>query len=463
MISFKRVAFYNEILGMTSHDLLDLRTGKSVEFYAPYLNKLIRDQVKDRNKHQNTIDAKANDLKVFFEYVYNAQEIFFERQLEINSTLLSEIILSYPDYLTSAKNAFSLIARETALVTGRCVVKNSTSNRMLSTVNGFIAASASYHEMLAVAKDHNLIDIDLPSENIHEQLLERRELSFSEKKALNEKSVMSQVVRGGAKYSSTKLFRTSRKGGNELNDYKHFPVEHLEALLDAAPTYRDEALWSLCAGAGTRISEASQLLLGDVNIVNEEIQISSYENRIECFEGLKYQDIKSLSFKGRETTEAVFIGVLKSRFFNAITNYLLYERPKGLRHNYLFVTLSNKDKGKPLFTAARSSLNRPIKRTQTKINCPQKNIKGDFYTMHSLRHFYGYWLVNFHTTPTGESFSVEEVQQLMGHAKLSSTQKYAVKDKIIAKGKMRLANSFLENNTLIEHRRKIIKALSNGY
>jgi integrase len=467
MIIFKKVAFYNEVLGMTSYDLLDLRTGKSVDFYSHYINKVIRDQVAARKKVQNTIDAIALDLKVFFEYVFNAQEIFFEKKLSIESTLLSEIILSYPDYLSFAHTSLPIIAKETAEVTNRSKVEKKSVNRMLSTVNGFTTASANHYEMLKVAKENNYIDIDIPPENIHDALLERKELSISERNALKEKSVMSQVVRGGARYSSTKLFKSSSSSGGTLSDYKHFPVEYIIQLLDTAPTYRDRALWALCAGAGSRISEASQLLVPDVNIITEEVHVFSYQDRIECFEGLEYKQLKSLAFKGRTTTDTFFIEPFKSIFFEAITNYLKYERPKNLKHNYLFVTLSNNYKGKPLFSAARSSLGGPIKKVQEKIKCPKKNKEGSFYTLHSLRHFYGYWLINFHITPAGVHFTEKEVQNYMGHAKISSTQKYAIVDRIIAKEKMKLANSLLENKNniyiLTDHKNKIIKSLKYGH
>ncbi|WP_318464264.1 tyrosine-type recombinase/integrase [Photobacterium leiognathi] len=462
MINLKKIPFYYKTIDMTSYDLLDLRTGESVEFYASYLNNEIQTQIRSRNKCKNTIDAKASDLKVFFEYIYNAQEIFFEKKLNINASLLSEIILSYPEYLTYGIHAKSTIAKETAKITNRKIVKNTTANRMLSTVNKFLSASSNHHQTLKIANDKNLINIELSSENIHKILLEKRLLSTFEKKLINEKSIIAQVVQGGAKYSNTNLFKTSYRGLNNLQEYKHFPIEYLEELLDKANTYRDRALWALCAGAGLRISEASQLLLEDINIVTEELKIFSYKDRIECFEGLNYEDIKYLSFKGRENNDAYFIEPFKRIFFESITLYLKFERPKALKHKYLFVTLSNKNKGKPLFATARSSLNRTIKIVQKKINCPKKNSNGDFYTIHSLRHFYGFWLLNYHTTPCGNTFKINEVQLFMGHAKLASTQKYAVIDKLISKEKMRQANSLLENKTLSEYKKERIKALLDG-
>ncbi|WP_265468367.1 hypothetical protein, partial [Aeromonas salmonicida] len=83
--------------------------------------------------------------------------------------------------------------------------------------------------------------------------------------------------------------------------------------------------------------------------------------------------------------------------------------------------------------------------------------------------FYGYWLLNFHRTADGHSFSLLEVQNMMGHANIESTKKYAVTDKIVAQEKMRLANLVLQNksinsdkNMLLEHKQKIISDLIAG-
>jgi integrase len=337
-------------------------------------------------------------------------------------------------------------------------------------VNGFVDASAIIHERLKEALELNLIDIDIPSENIHASLLQRRELNHSERNRLQQQSVLSQVVSGGAKYTKTRLFRASAlpKGGKG-SDYKYFPISHIEALLNAAPTYRDRALWALLLGGGLRMSEAAQLLVTDVDIVNETVKVFTYRDRVECFEGVKLEDVSKLSFKGRETEEVYFIYPFNEIFFESITKYLKHERPKGLDHKYLFVTNSNRSRGRPLFATTRSNRGYALKKAQETIGCPLKNGKGQRYTLHALRHFYGYWLVNFHRTPAGQKFSPQEVQDYMGHALLSSTLRYAVIAKVIQREKMRLANLVLQNrsaikdeNLLLGHARQVLLDLTSG-
>ncbi len=424
----------------------------------------------NRKQSQNSIDATANDLQVFLEYVYNAQEIFFERNICTSSTLLSEIILSYPDYLCFASKSQKLIARETAIITGREPVKKSSANRYLSSVNSFVSASAAHHETLKHAKEHGLIDIDVSSENIHASLLKRRELSSLERKNLRERSVLAQVVSNGGRYTKTNLFATDFiANSNKSDEFKYFPISHLDKLLDVANSYRDRALWALLAGAGLRMSEASQLLVSDVDIINETLNVFTYRDRVESFVGIKMEDVGRLSFKGRETAEAYFIYPLGKVFFDSIVEYLKHERPKGLGHNYLFVTNGNRSRGRPLFATSRSNRLYGIKNAQKAINCPPKNEKGHRYALHSLRHFYGYWLLNFHQTPEGHRFSLQEVQHMIGHAVVNSTKKYAVTDRLIAKEKMRLANLVLENKSveshaqlLLEHQQDVIRSLLSG-
>ena len=305
---YLKVAFEIGPLGMKLYDLLDPDTGESVPFYADYLHKKASEQITNRKQSQNSIDAIASDLKVFLEYVSNAQELFFEQKFETNSTLLADIILSYPEYLVLGAGAQKQIARETALVTGQSPVSRKTANRYLSSVNGFVEGSAITHERLKMAKAHGLIDIDVPSENIHASLLHRRALNYSERRKLAQRSVLSQVIQGGAKYTKTHLFRIAAmpKGGSD-SEYKIFPVSHIEALLDAAPSYRDRALWALLLSTGLRMSEATQLLVTDVDIVNETLKVFSYRDRVDCFKGVSVEDANRLSFKGRETENAYFI------------------------------------------------------------------------------------------------------------------------------------------------------------
>ncbi|HIF9276597.1 TPA: tyrosine-type recombinase/integrase [Photobacterium damselae] len=465
-MEYRKVSIEVGSLGIKTYDLLNVETGESVPFYAEYLRKIVTRQVANQKQAQNTIDAIANDLKVFLEYVGNAQDIYFSKNLRIDSSLLSEILLSFPEYLMLGTKAVKTLARETALVTKRKPISYDSANRYLSSVNAFIEGSAITHERLTDKVNEGYLNIDIPPKNLHANVLRRRNLSTFERKKLQQHSVMCQVVSGGAKYTKTTYFSINKS--SHLDDFKHFPISHIERLLDAASTYRDRALWALLIGTGLRTAEAMQLLISDVDIISENIQVLSYRGRATCYEGISSQEANKLSFKGRETQEVFFIYPFNEIFFDSITKYLKYERPKGLNHHYLFITNSNRSRGRPLFATSRSNRNHIFKKVQKLINCPKKGIDSKyFYTLHSLRHFYGYWLLNFHTTPAGKQFSLLEVQYMMGHADIESTKRYAISDKIIAREKMKLANLVLQNksktnNFLESHHKHILSELTSG-
>lgn len=446
MIKLKKISFKNTSFGMKSYDLLDISTGESVPSYAEFLHEIMANQVSENRQAQNSINAVASDLKVFLEYVLNAQDLLFKNKVSTETTYLSEIILSYPSYLSLAQNSQSKLARETAKITNRAPVKGKSVARNLSTVNKFLNASAANHERNSQANTLDFINIDVASKNIHKDLLNRRKLSTSERIRLQKDSVIGQVIRGGARYTNSILFRTpSRISSTSSKDYKHFPIDYIQPLLDNAQTYRDRALWSLLLGTGLRMSEAGQILVQDIDLAKEEVKILSYRHRIACFEGLNDKSIFNLSFKGRATEEVFFIYPFKTVFFDSIEKYLKFERPYGAKHSYLFVTNGNRSKGEPLFSSSNTTQNYSFKKVQNKISCPYKDGLNKRYTLHSLRHFYGHWLINFHRTETGEKLNIEDVQYMMGHKERKSTEHYAVINKEIAKEKMRLANLVLQN------------------
>ena len=443
---------------MKSYDLLDMSTGESVPSYAEFLHEIMGNQVGENRQAQNTINTVASDLKVFLEYVLNAQDFLFTNMVNTGTTYLSEIILSYPSYLSLAKNSQSKLASETAKITNRAPISVKSAARNLSTVNKFLNASSATHERNIQANTHDFINIDVEPKNIHKELLNRRKLNSSERKRLQKDSVLAQVIQGGALYAKSRLFRTpSRFSATSNKDYKHFPIDYIQPLLDNAPTYRDRALWSLLLGTGLRMSEATQVLLQDIDLVKEEVKILSYRHRIACFEGLNDKSIFNLSFKGRATEDVFFIYPFKTVFFESIEKYLKFERPYNSKHNFLFVTNGNRSKGEPLFSSSNTTQNYSFKKVQLKISCPYKDGLNKRYTLHSLRHFYGHWLINFHRTETGEKFNIEDVQYMMGHTERKSTEHYAVINKEIAKEKMRLANLVLQN----KHRESAKEFLKN--
>ncbi|KKL27833.1 hypothetical protein LCGC14_2381190, partial [marine sediment metagenome] len=68
-------------------------------------------------------------------------------------------------------------------------------------------------------------------------------------------------------------------------------------------------------------------------------------------------------------------------------------------------------------------------------------------TPHSLRHFYGVFMLNFIPVEGGYGLRLPEVQKLMGHEDSSSTAHYAREDPIILESKLRMIDHFAMGQT----------------
>ena len=65
---------------------------------------------------------------------------------------------------------------------------------------------------------------------------------------------------------------------------------------------------------------------------------------------------------------------------------------------------------------------------------------GRRYGRHSLRHFYGMFMLNYLPLPDGFGLRIDEVQRLMGHKDQKTTLQYAREDKLILESKLSFAD-----------------------
>src|SRR5690606_13576534 len=98
--------------------------------------------------------------------------------------------------------------------------------------------------------------------------------------------------------------------------------------------------------------------------------------------------------------------------------------------NYVFQYVEPGLRGKPYVGVSDSALNKSFKAACERAFIPQHNVGKKHWTMHSLRHLYGVYMVNdFPVDPQKDRFGIElsEVQVLMGHKSINSTRIYARK------------------------------------
>ncbi|GLX81854.1 tyrosine-type recombinase/integrase [Thalassotalea eurytherma] len=430
---------YETVSSRYSYSLIDSNLGR-IDEYSQYLESKILDKAP-----QSTINAIANDLKVFYDYILafeDLQELSELLQKEVLKTPLNQIISQYPEYLVNGKHSPYALASYASKKNNRKGISVKSSERYIASANQYLKYSETIQSELLNLSDKGLVDINLDSETLLDNSTLRRELAVSEKKSILANSMLANVVRGGAKYMAQAAISVSKmhkiSSGEDSNvEVKAFPVEFLLDTINASKTYRDRCFWSLLAGTGIRTSEAVQTLMQDIDPEVETIKIKDPTFRMEHYSFLDKNQLSSMAFKSRQTEKVWFLEPFKSIFFLNLQKYLLEERPQeSSSHSLFFVSLANNTFGKTLIGS--TELNPTFKEAQRKAGMNKT------FTLHSLRHFYGMWCRNYIKNPDGSyGWSESTVQVAMGHASRKSTKIYAQKDKKLMSLALKYANEFI--------------------
>lgn len=433
----KSVEYVDPIIGKTCYHLINLETGETVPFFSEYLKLRAASGSK-----ANSVAAMANDLKAFLSYLFVASEVLSDN-LGFEATPLSEIIYGYPQFLVLAKNSSSLLARRTAEILDATPCSENSKNRMLSSVQGFIRESANYQSKMNELSALGIINTEKPPHIFGEELRGKRLASKRERQILLHNSFLAGCISGGALFVESSMFKI--KGihkGYGLSVDKAFPLQYILETINNATSHRDRALWALLVGTGIRVSEAFNILIEDVNGYSETVKIVNPATRPGKYPLQGSNNLlESLKFKGRTTEETYFLQPFKDIFFTSLKAYLDKERTQT-NHAVLFVNLSNRGRGRPLYLAKNANThNRPFK-----IASRAAEVSG--YTIHSLRHLYGVYALNFFPSNGGFGLPIQTVQLMMGHASIRSTEQYAIQDSEIVKKKISMFNNSVLNNRL---------------
>jgi integrase-like protein len=431
----KSIEYLDPVIGKTCYRLINMETGQTVPFYTEYLKLRAASGSK-----ANSVAAMANDLKSFLSYLFVASEVVSDN-LDYEATPLSEIIYGFPQFLLLAKRSSSATVKRTAEILNATPVSENSKNRMLSSVQGFIRESANYQSTLNDLSALGLINTEKASQFFGEELLSKRLATEKEKKILLHNSFLAGCMSGGAVLVESTLFKIKgvhQEAGTAVE--KAFPLASILETINNTNSYRNRALWALLAGTGIRISEAFNILLEDIDGYTEEVKIIDPTTRPGKYPDASVNLLEDLKFKGRTTEKTYFLEPFKEIFFNSLKQYLAKER-ESVNHSVLFINLSNRGRGRPLYLAKNANThNNPFKKASREA--------GIFdYTVHSLRHLYGVYALNFLPTGHGYGLPIQTVQLMMGHASIESTKQYAIQDSEIIKKRIALFNdSVLKNN-----------------
>ena len=103
----------------------------------------------------------------------------------------------------------------------------------------------------------------------------------------------------------------------------------------------------------------------------------------------------------------------------------------------VFQDITKKGNGRPYSMISDKSKRSAFIRACKNANVPNPPGQNS-YTPHSLRHFYGVFMLNYVPTEGGYGLTLTEVQRLMGHKSRKSTARYAREDPIILQTKLLL-------------------------
>lgn len=240
------------------------------------------------------------------------------------------------------------------------------------------------------------------------------------------------LLGGVAKYAgkgirkAKRLRSLDREAQEDLRN-KDFPLALLPALLEAANCWRDKALWLLLASSGIRCSEALNLVLDDIDFDLQQVFVlDPAGRRFPLPDALQGEP----RFKGRTVATTYLFPPLRQQFFTALRRYLEEEfvplHVPG-QSQFVFQYVEPTMRGQPLVNASDAAMNKPIKAAAMRAGIPGP-ITGRQWTLHSLRHLYGVYMLNdYPIAPAQGRFGIPltDVQMLMGHKSIKTTAKYA--------------------------------------
>lgn len=374
----------------------------------------------------------------FLDYLYEAG-VFGDAPL--TTKRLNAVIDAYPLLLRdgSALTAQRVLERAssnsddqwlaaTAAALGWQPMRPGSFSNTLAAINHFLSLS----ESLALEEFERASVLGIEHHGTSEGLIKAMQgkgaVASAEVHRMRQNSMLGSVAKYAAKgIRRPRRLRISGPGGQEDTQNKDFPLEHLPALIEAATSWRDKALWLLLAASGIRTSEARNLLLEDVLPDEQKVYVRDPSGR----HFVPSKDVlEQPRFKGRAMAATYLFPPLRQQFFHALEQYLNLEYVPTAnpgQPRYVFQYDEPRRRGLPLVNASDSALAKSFKKAAHNAGIPLP-FHGKEYTPHSLRHLYGVYMLNdYPVDPRNGRFGlpVTDVQMLMGHARLSTTQKYA--------------------------------------
>lgn len=410
--------------------------GMPIEAFAAFATTVLS------KRPLNTRISYSRNLAKFFDYLFEALVV---RRRENPSQLVTrdfliEALEAYDDYLVLGIASGKPLARQISASMPSGPLSPRTSSLMHAPVRRFLELSERLRLEMEELSRHGLRRDVVDELSLLPDLGTAIEVSPFQQRQMEANSMIAGVVAGGPKLLHTVPLPTN-PGDAPFDFSRAFPFDSIADFIEACPAYRDKALYSLLAASGGRMHEGTQMLFDDIDVVNREIFLRNPKDRWNCpsYRYLSSMERERLAWKGRTTEVALLIEPFASMFFENLQMYLRHEYiPHGL-HRFVFQYLKNGMEGRPYFLSTHKS--------RLDIFCAAAQRVGIVDLVsgpHSLRHAYGIYTLNYLPRPNGDyGLPLAWVQQLMGHAEIKSTKKYARYDKELMKLEFEYANAMI--------------------
>lgn len=429
-------------------------TGENISFAPPFLIPITKNDKKTftlvsndklmddffeswcytltRKKKFNTVKAYARHNRVFLELLQFVTHL----QGKLTPLLLSQTIENYESYLVFGTSSEDPVIAQAARALGNRNLSGSSVGVALAALNSFVDASERLRlGMLEMETNGYISSQKLSGFSLAQTI--KMETPTSVRAAIKSNSWLAGCLAGGARRikrvglsaisKPSTLAHTNLYGGDELA----FPIDQCKKLIEAAPSARDKVLWSLMAASGARFSEIVTMLNEDVKMdidpaFNQVLIVDPTTRHNLLIKYISSAEVYALPHKGRTHPQTFLIEPFASMFWIALEEYKNETSAQRLiapvRHDFLVKSLVD---GEPMHNSYQALYERFHKAA---LKLTQRS-----YGFHSLRHMYGYYLVNHCPNPNPHSqrkygLELSLVQQLMGHALIKTTKRYARQD-----------------------------------
>ena len=313
---------------------------------------------------------------------------------------------------------------------------------MHAPVRKFLRLSEQLRQEMEDLTLHGLRQDQVDPQPLLPELDDAKPVVPGQRQAMAATSMIAGVISGGPKFLRSATLPTISPQV-PYRDTRAFPFDAIGDFIDQLPTFRDKALYSFLAASGCRLHEALQLLHEDIDVEAGTVALRSPRLRAShpSYLSLLPAERDRLAWKGRTTESTLLIEPFVSLFFANLEQYFRTEyTPHGL-HRFVFQFLRKGHEGRPYFLSAATSRLETFKRAAAAVGL-QDVVHGP----HSLRHAYGTYLLNYFPRLNGDyGLPIPLVQQLMGHANVKSTLKYARHDQDLMRLELQHANAMVFN------------------